>query len=67
MSCLRDRLPPPRQGLHADRSEKLVRPLHDQVSDGDIIMVKGSLGTNMAPIVTMLLRLDENSLGKEQI
>jgi UDP-N-acetylmuramoyl-tripeptide--D-alanyl-D-alanine ligase len=44
---------------HVERSVDLVAPLLAALRPGDVIMVKGSLGTNMKPIVTAILGLGE--------
>jgi UDP-N-acetylmuramyl pentapeptide synthase len=54
MSALYDALPAPLRGGYAERSEGLIQPLLDVVRPGDVIMIKGSLGTRMAPIVEAL-------------
>jgi UDP-N-acetylmuramoyl-tripeptide--D-alanyl-D-alanine ligase len=54
MSALYDALPRAMRGAYAERSEGLVQPLLDVVRGGDVIMIKGSLGTRMAPIVDAL-------------
>lgn len=45
-------------GAHAEVSTDLIEPVMSAVRDGDIVTIKGSLGTNMAPIVSALLDLD---------
>jgi UDP-N-acetylmuramoyl-tripeptide--D-alanyl-D-alanine ligase len=42
------------RGAWAELSTGLVAPLLAALSAGDVVMVKGSLGTNMAPIVAAL-------------
>ncbi len=54
MAALYDALPAPLRGGYAERSEGLIQPLLDVVRGGDVIMIKGSLGTRMAPIVEAL-------------
>ena len=44
--------------LHAEKSTGLIQALADAVGPGDVVMVKGSLGTNMKPIVEAMLDLD---------
>lgn len=46
------------EGAHAELSGDLIRPVVRAVRNGDIVTIKGSLGTNMAPIVSALLDLD---------
>lgn len=47
--------------LHAAKSTGLVDALLGIVEPGDVVMVKGSLGTNMKPIVEAMLNLDATS------
>ena len=44
--------------MHAEKSTGLIQALTDAVGPGDVVMVKGSLGTNMKPIVEAMLDLD---------
>lgn len=44
---------------HADSSEEIMTPLLDALSPGDIVMVKGSLGSRMAVVVEALLALNQ--------
>ena len=63
MKHLNNALPAEREAGHALKSEEMVQPVLDAVRDGDVVMVKGSLGSNMAPIVQALMALDSNSNG----
>lgn len=63
MASLFQALPPGRQGAYAETSEKLTRALVAGVLPGDIIMVKGSLGSRMAPLVEALKRRFETENG----
>lgn len=56
MAHLWERLPAGRQGAYATTSEGLDEPVLGAVRDGDVIMVKGSLGSKMIPIVDALKR-----------
>jgi len=47
-------LPPQQRAAWSDTSTGLIAALLAGLRDGDVIMVKGSLGTNMAPIVAEL-------------
>jgi UDP-N-acetylmuramoyl-tripeptide--D-alanyl-D-alanine ligase len=49
-------LPPPRRGAHAATSAELVPALTAALRPGDVVMVKGSLGSRMADIVKPLLK-----------
>ena len=54
MRALYDALPERLKGHYAETSEGLIAPLLATLAPGDVIMVKGSLGTRMAPIVEAL-------------
>ena len=51
MRHLADALPPQTLAHHAMRSEDLLAPLMGALRPGDVVMVKGSLGSKMGPIV----------------
>jgi UDP-N-acetylmuramoyl-tripeptide--D-alanyl-D-alanine ligase len=51
MQALYDALPAARRGLYAPRSTELSASIVARLAPGDAVMIKGSLGTNMAPIV----------------
>ncbi len=66
MAQLIEALPKPMRGRHAVASDALVGPVTAAVRAGDIVTVKGSLGSRMAPVVEALLDLDcENGNGGE--
>ena len=56
MKFLYDDLPAVLRGAYAEKSTDLIPELLklDVIRPGDVIMVKGSLGTNMKPIVEAL-------------
>jgi UDP-N-acetylmuramoyl-tripeptide--D-alanyl-D-alanine ligase len=54
MHALWEALPPARQGGYAETSTALEPQLVAAIQPGDAIMVKGSLGSRMAPIVKAL-------------
>jgi UDP-N-acetylmuramoyl-tripeptide--D-alanyl-D-alanine ligase len=54
MQVLFDQLGPARQGAWAGDSAQLALALLDAVRAGDVVMVKGSLATRMAPLVEAL-------------
>jgi UDP-N-acetylmuramoyl-tripeptide--D-alanyl-D-alanine ligase len=56
MSSLYGALPASRQGAYAKTAEELQPKLLDAVGPGDAIMVKGSLGSRMGPLVEALKR-----------
>jgi UDP-N-acetylmuramoyl-tripeptide--D-alanyl-D-alanine ligase len=59
MRQLFDALPPSRQGGWALKSQELVTQLRNAVTVGDVVMVKGSLGSNMAPLVAALKAMSQ--------
>jgi UDP-N-acetylmuramoyl-tripeptide--D-alanyl-D-alanine ligase len=56
MGSLYEALPASRRGAYAKTSEELGPTLLEAVGPGDAIMVKGSLGSRMAPLVEALKR-----------
>jgi UDP-N-acetylmuramoyl-tripeptide--D-alanyl-D-alanine ligase len=56
MRALFTALPPGRRGEWAETSEGIMAPLLATVRCGDVVMVKGSLGSRMAPLVDALMR-----------
>jgi UDP-N-acetylmuramoyl-tripeptide--D-alanyl-D-alanine ligase len=56
MGSLYQALPTSRRGAYAKTSEELAPRLVEAVGPGDVIMVKGSLGSRMAPLVEALKR-----------
>ena len=61
MRTLFDAVPVDRQGLYAAAADALVAPLVNAIRDGDVVMVKGSLGSRMGPIVDALLGLADDA------
>lgn len=59
MASLRDALPEAQRATHAERSDDIIEAVCSAVSSGDVVLVKGSLGTRMAPVVEALLALAE--------
>jgi UDP-N-acetylmuramoyl-tripeptide--D-alanyl-D-alanine ligase len=55
MQRLYEALPAARRGAWAATSQEIVAPLVGAVRAGDVVMVKGSLGSRMAPLVEALL------------
>ncbi len=51
MKLLYDSLESNKQGAWAENSQKLVEPFVSALQSGDVVMIKGSLGTRMAPLV----------------
>ncbi|ODR93818.1 hypothetical protein AUC70_09250 [Methyloceanibacter stevinii] len=56
MASLFEAVPKERRGAYAKTSEELAPVLLSSVQPGDIVMVKGSLGSRMAPLVEGLKR-----------
>ena len=54
MKLLVDDLAPSRQGAWAAASSELKDGLLDAVRPGDVVMIKGSLGSRMAPLVAAM-------------
>jgi UDP-N-acetylmuramoyl-tripeptide--D-alanyl-D-alanine ligase len=54
MKHLWDVLPAAKRGQHAAQANELIESLTNSVQAGDCVMVKGSLGSRMAPIVDAL-------------
>ena len=61
MAHLHEALPPGRRGGHAPTSADLVAGVCAVVGPGDVVLVKGSLGSRMRPIVDALLALGRSS------
>ncbi|MEJ8571854.1 UDP-N-acetylmuramoylalanyl-D-glutamyl-2,6-diaminopimelate--D-alanyl-D-alanine ligase [Microbaculum marinum] len=56
MQALYDEIPTLRRGRYSQASDGLVAALLDEVRPGDVVMVKGSLGSRMGPVVEALRR-----------
>ncbi len=54
MRLLYDALPESRRGAYAENSEGLTKSLIETVQAGDVVMIKGSLGSRMGPLVDAL-------------
>ena len=54
-------LPKELQGGYAPDPDDICEPLIDEVAAGDLVMVKGSLGSCMGPIVAALVEHLETS------
>ena len=55
MAALYEAVPEDRRGAHAADSDGLLPQVLDTVAEGDVVCIKGSLGSRMAPIVEALL------------
>jgi UDP-N-acetylmuramoyl-tripeptide--D-alanyl-D-alanine ligase len=64
MARLYDALPPALRGAHAPNSEALVPLIRAAVRTGDVVVVKGSLGSRMGRVVDALLGGTANSNGR---
>jgi UDP-N-acetylmuramoyl-tripeptide--D-alanyl-D-alanine ligase len=54
MRRLYDQLGAGRRGAWADRSDGIRQPLLDAIRPGDVVMLKGSNGARLAPLVEAL-------------
>ena len=54
MKSLFEALPPGKRGAYALNGDEICTALIDEVRAGDIVMVKGSLGSRMGPVVAAL-------------
>lgn len=54
MKNLHDKLPPEQRGIHAENSRELASIVPDVLVPGDVVMVKGSLGSRMGLVVEAL-------------
>jgi UDP-N-acetylmuramoyl-tripeptide--D-alanyl-D-alanine ligase len=52
-------LPTAKRGMWAETSEGIAAPLLAEVRAGDVVMIKGSLGSRMAPLVDALMQKGE--------
>jgi UDP-N-acetylmuramoyl-tripeptide--D-alanyl-D-alanine ligase len=57
MKTLYDALAPRLRGEHAENSAALIPVVLHAIRPGDVVLVKGSLGSRMAPVVAALLDL----------
>ena len=62
MRGLYDLLPENMRGGHWGDSQSAVEPVRAALRDGDVVLVKGSLGTRMAPIVEALRAADAETM-----
>jgi UDP-N-acetylmuramoyl-tripeptide--D-alanyl-D-alanine ligase len=62
MKNLHDKIPAEITRLHANNSCDIAKNIPQKLRVGDLILVKGSLGTNMAPIVTAIENLGLKSV-----
>ena len=57
MANLWDALPETRRGAYGQTSADILEIVRGEVRAGDVVMIKGSLGSRMRPIVDALLAL----------
>ncbi len=57
MAALHDALPETKRGEHAPSSDRLAVRAHTLVDAGDVVLVKGSLGSRMARVVDAIRKL----------
>jgi len=67
MKALWQALPASRRGGYAEDAAALEAQVLSAIRAGDAVMVKGSLGSRMAPIVKALQRLRQDSSGREKL
>ena len=60
MRELYDKIPPTINCSHADRSIDVSKKISDELRADDLVLIKGSLGTNMAPIVSAIENMKSN-------
>tara|TARA_R110002110_G_scaffold28353_12_gene101957 strand:+ start:523 stop:1959 length:1437 start_codon:yes stop_codon:yes gene_type:complete len=60
MRALWQALPDDRRGVYAASSDELILPLSEAVQNGDVVMVKGSNGSRMKPVVEALIALGDD-------
>lgn len=65
MRLLFESLDASKQGAWAETSGQLVAPLLERLKTGDVVMIKGSRGTRMGPIVDAVRRRFGNDPGGE--
>jgi len=69
MAHLWDKIPPQRRGAYAEQSDGLAASLLGGLKAGDVVMVKGSLGSRMGPLVDAIrgqFHPDHDDLGLKQ-
>jgi UDP-N-acetylmuramoyl-tripeptide--D-alanyl-D-alanine ligase len=64
MQGLYDLLPDAMKGAHRATSDEMVGPLIAALRPGDTVLIKGSLGTRMAPLVDAVRALDRGTADK---
>lgn len=59
MKSLYDAMPPANQGAHRDTSAELAEIVPDALMPGDVVLVKGSLGSKMKTVVEAMRAIPE--------
>lgn len=59
MAHLYSALPPAKCALHTQKSKQLIAPLLAAIKEGDVIYIKGSLGSRMSVILDALMAEDQ--------
>jgi len=67
MNALDAALPARMRGAHAEDSEGLVAAVCNNIEPGDVLMVKGSLGSRMAVIVDALSAMDISTTAAREV
>lgn len=67
MKNLHDKIPPEQRGIHAENSRELAKIVPDVLVPGDVVMVKGSLGSRMGLVVEALRDLPERLKKKGKV
>ena len=65
MKNLHDSLPANQRGAHRETSAELAQIVPDVLVPGDVVMVKGSLGSKMGTVVEALRALPEKAKNKK--
>jgi UDP-N-acetylmuramoyl-tripeptide--D-alanyl-D-alanine ligase len=69
MAHLWNKIPSDRRGAYAEKSDGLAAPLLGGLKAGDVVMVKGSLGSRMGPLVDAIkgqFHPDHDDFGSKQ-
>ncbi len=67
MKKLYEQLPANQRGAHKDTSQELAQIVPDVLVPGDVVMVKGSLGSKMGLVVEALRALPNKLISKKEI
>lgn len=62
MSHMFNEVPSAQQGAYAETSKDLIAPIEECLQSGDVLMIKGSLGSDMGSIVSALCEKYKNKL-----